>query len=103
MILHHTVDHQPNKEIACSIEREGLIPQVADVYRELVPQEIRDLPVVWLAEGIWQGFEFPVFEVDSKDLDSHRLYHCEMETPSWWVYQGAIEPHLVIRLDEVKE
>lgn len=66
MKLHHTVNHTPVEEIAKSIELNGLIPQVADVYRDLVPEGIRYLPVVWLAEGIWQSYDLPIFEVDSR-------------------------------------
>ncbi len=58
MKLHHTVFHTPNEQIGKTIEVNGLIPQVADVYKDLIPEKIRHLPVVWLAEGIWQGWEF---------------------------------------------
>lgn len=103
MKLHHTVNHIPNEEIAKSIEANGLIPQVADAYKDLVPEEIRCLPIVWFAEGIWQGWEFPVFEVDSEDLDKDKLYPCAVffdidKHLGWWVYQGEIPPQVVRRL-----
>ena len=102
--LHHTVTHTPAEEIAKSIGLNGLVPQVADAYKDLVPEEIRHLPVVWLAEGIWQGWDFPVFEVDGKDLDAGRLYHTTVvyevdKDLNRWVYQGKIPAHLIKRQD----
>ena len=101
MKLHHTVNHLPIEEIARSIEANGLIPQVADEYKDLVPEQIRHLPIVWLAEGIWQGFDYPVFEVDSKDLDETKLYPTsEVKRLTWWVYQGEIPANLLSRIVE---
>ena len=103
MKLHHTVNHTPNEQIAKSIEVNGLVPRLAEVYGDLVPLEIRHLPVVWLAEGIWQSWEFPVFEVNSEDLDQSKLHHAAIVYESdkdlaWWVYQGHIEKSLLVRL-----
>ena len=106
MKLHHTVNHAPEAEIVKSIELNELIPQVADEYKDLVPEEIRRLPIVWLAEGIWQGLDLPVFEVDSKDLDKSKLYPCAVtykvdKSLKWWVYQGEIPPQIVKRIREM--
>ena len=103
MKLHHTVNHTPINERAKSIEANGLIPQVADVYKDLVPAEIRHLPIVWLAEGIWQGWDLPIFEVDSKDLDSSKLYRNNFvyevdRILNWWIYQGYIPRDVISRL-----
>lgn len=103
MKLHHTVNHTPADDIARSIELNGLIPQVADAYKDLVPEEIRHLPVVWLAEGPWQSYELPVFEVDSKNLDMDRLHPCRVvfeidKNLGWWVYQGHITSGIITRL-----
>ena len=105
MKLHHTVNHIPAEEIAKSIEVNGLIPQVADAYKDLVPETIRHLPVVWLAEGIWQGWELPVFEVDSKDLNLSKLYCTAIVYEvdrhlNWWVYQGGISPQVIKRISD---
>ena len=100
MKLHHTVNRILDGQaegIAKLIEVEGIIPQVPDEYKDLVPETIRNLPVVWLAEGIWQGWEFPVFEVDSKDLNKDKLYPV-LETPAWWVYQGHIPASVLSRM-----
>ena len=105
MKLHHTVNHQPQEEIVEAIKVKGIIPQVADVYKDLVPEEIRHLPVVWLAEGIWQSKELPVFEVDTANLDRDKLYPNAVvydvdETLNWWVYQGEIAPDLLKQITE---
>ena len=104
MKLHHTVNHTPNEVIAKSIEIKGLIPRVAVAYSDLVPSGIRHLPVVWLAEGVWQGWDFPVFEVDSEKLDKDKLYHTAVvfevdKDLAWWVYQGHIQTGLLFRLN----
>lgn len=104
MKLHHTVNHLPVEEIAESIEIKGIIPQVADVYKDLVPEKIRYLPIVWLSEGIWQGQDLPVFEVDTKNLDKSKLYPCDITTETdkhlgWWVYRGSIPPSNITRLN----
>ncbi|KKN64741.1 hypothetical protein LCGC14_0488730 [marine sediment metagenome] len=103
MKLHHTVNHTPIEERTDSIEFTGLMPQVADAYKDLVPEGIRHLPVVWLSEGIWQSQELPVFEVDSGDLDSDKLYPNAIvyevdKDLHWWVYQGHIPRSRIIRL-----
>ena len=103
MKLHHTVNHIHVKEIAQSVEIGGLIPQVADTYRDLVPEEIRHLPVVWLSEGIWQSKELPCFEVDAENLDSDKLFRNNVvyevdKTLNWWVYQGLIPSENLTRI-----
>jgi len=103
MKLHHTVNHIPVGKIAESIEINGIVPQIADEYKDLVPPEIRHLPVVWLAEGIWQGRDLPVFEVDRESLDAAKLYHVNIvdegdKNLGWWVYQGSIPANILTRL-----
>lgn len=94
MKLHHTVFTEPNEWMVESIRQVGLVPQVADAYKDLVSEEIRHLPVVWLAEGIWQGLDYPVFEVDSGNLDKNKLHPCGGNL-GWWVYQGHIPPQAI--------
>ncbi len=103
MKLHHTVIGTLSREHARSIEVNGIIPHVADAYKDLVPEEIRYLPVIWLAEGIWQGWEFPIFEVDTEDLDENYLYPTvhffeNDKQLGWWIYQGFIMPNKIRRL-----
>ena len=103
MKLHHTVIGTLSREHAESIEEVGLVPHVADAYKDLVPEEIRHLPVVWLAEGIWQGWEYPVFEVDNKALERDKLYPCAVffevdKHLGWWVYQGSIPRKAIKRV-----
>ena len=107
MKLHHTVIRTFASEHAESIEAHGLVPQVANAYKDLVPEEIRHLPVVWFAEGIWQSYELPIFGVDSKDLDNDKLYPTAIvyeadKNLHWWVYQGKIPAHLLTRWRKVE-
>ena len=103
MKLHHTVIGTLCKEHTKSIEAKGLVPHVADAYKDLIPEKIRHLPVVWFAEGIWQGYEFPCFEVDTKDLDGNKLYPTDILFDTdrylgWWVYQGIVPVKDLIRI-----
>ncbi len=101
MKLHHTVVGTLAKEHGNSIERVGIIPYIAEAYKDLVPKEIRHLPVIWFAEGIWQGWEFPVFEVESDDLEGDKLYPCAFvdgKSLNWWVYQGHIPRSIIARV-----
>ncbi len=103
MKLHHTVDGTLAKEHAKSIEVSGLIPHVADAYKDLVPEEIRHLPVIWFAEGVWQSYELPVFEIDTEDLDKEKLHPCTVffdadKHLGWWVYQGEVPIQVLKRL-----
>ena len=103
MKLHHTVNHVPTEEIAISIEQNGLIPQVADEYKDLVPEQIRHLPIVWFAEGVWQSYDLPVFQVESQNLDMTKLYPVVIVYEAdkqlhWWVYQGTILPKFLSRI-----
>lgn len=100
MKLLHTVIGTLSSEHAESIEINGLIPRVADAYKDLVPEKIRHLPVVWFSETARSLGEFPVFEVDTKDLDESKLYHTTTENDTtkelkWWVYQGEIPPQVI--------
>ena len=97
MKLHHTVNHTPLEERVESIKVKGLVPQIADVYKDLVPEEMSDKPIVWFAEGIWQGRDLPVFEVDSRNLDITKLRKV-LDNPNWWVYQGKISPEYIEQL-----
>lgn len=104
MKLHHTVHHIPEEEIAKSIQLNGIVPQVADVYKDLVPEEVRYLPIIWLAQGIWQGWSYPIFEIDTRDLDENYLYpiaftHEKDKELDWWIYQGYISPNVINRIE----
>ncbi len=101
MRLYHIVNHTPEDKIAKSIELNGLIPRIASVYKDLVPERIRHLPVVWLTENRRVGL--PLFELDSEDLDVSKLHHTAIvyevdKKLRWWVYQGFIPSNVVSRV-----
>jgi len=105
MKLYHKVIHTPTDEIAASIELGGLIPKVADVYKDLVPENIRGESVVWFTENRKLSDGEPCFEVDTKDLDRNKLHHTAVvyeadKELKWWVYQGEIPPQVIKRATE---
>ena len=89
-MLYHKVVHEPSEEIADSIQRCGLIPQVASAYKDLVPLGIRGKPVVWLADRLHSYTDAPVFAVKEWHLEPSKLRHVTDIKLHWWVYQGAI-------------
>ncbi len=100
MKLYHKVIAMPSAWRVQSILQNGLIPQVASAYKDLVPESIRNEPVIWLSERC-KAFEGePCFAVDTEDLDQNRLYHTaivfevDRDLP-WWVYQEHIPPQVV--------
>ena len=108
MKLHHKVLGTLANEHAKSIEIHGLVPHVASEYKDLVPEKIRHLPVIWLSERVKSLDGLPIFEVDSKSLDQSKLYHTEIFFESdkdlpWWVYQGNIPPNVLTRLSPVSK
>lgn len=103
MKLYHKVIGTLADEHAKSIEIHGLIPYVATAYKDLVPENIIHLPVIWLSERIKNLDGLPIFEVDTKDLDQSNLYHTEIifeadKDLPWWVYQGAIQSQYIRRI-----
>ncbi len=102
MRLYHKVIRENPEEIATKIMIEGLRPQVASSYKDLVPLGIRDKPVVWLTENLKLFEDEPCFVVDAEKLDKNKLYRTEVvfeadKKLKWWIYQGFIVPDLIFR------
>ena len=97
-VLFHKVVHKPEQEIADLIKVEGLIPQVASEYKDLVPDEIKGKPVIWLASKLRSYTDAPVFLIRTDTLDSERLYPVVDGSLTWWVYAGLISADKLIAL-----
>ena len=96
----------PTTKIVRSILLKGLIPHLADTYKDLVPEIIRDKPLIWFTENRKLFDGEPCFEVDTEDLDQNKLYHIEVvfeadKDLKWWVYQGRI-PSQAVKLVAVE-
>lgn len=70
------------------IKKQGLRPMRAVEWSTLVPQQIRELPIVWLAEesskkGIW-------LKIETQMLEKSCLFKLDPKDVDWWVYQGHI-------------
>ena len=86
------------------IVKEGLLPMPAVEWANLVPEAIRNLPIVWFAEkinspkGLW-------LSIDAWGLEAERLHKLDIKDDrcgnwgvSWWVYQGSVPPRLLSRV-----
>ncbi len=89
-VLFHKVIHEPQKDIVASIKACGLIPQVASEYKDLVPEEVRFRPVIWLASRLHSYTDAPVFLVQADKLKIGKLHHVVADDLDWWVYEDAI-------------
>jgi len=77
----------------------GLTPQVPDEWANLLPSFLREEPVVWLSDGIYQGFQRGrILRITAGLLDDMKLFKVESPDVNWWVYAGIIPPHLISRV-----
>jgi len=90
LMLYHKIIHEPSNEIVKSIKAKGLLPRIACEYKDLVPEDIRDKPVVWLADKLHCYNDAPVFAVKDWNLWPSKLRHVTDIKLHWWVYQGNI-------------
>jgi len=75
----------------------GLVPKVADEYKGTVPEEIRDLPIVWLTRYFFSHSN-NVLSIRTRYLDPEKLYDLQLDDVDWWVYQGKIPPEAIHRV-----
>ncbi len=102
-ILFHKVTHKPEQDIVDSIAIKGILPRIASEYKDLIPEIIRDKPIIWLASKLHSYTDAPVFLVDTSILDINKLYHVEDVSLAWWVYEGSIPPDQVLALKGDRE
>lgn len=100
--LYHTVlgmsEVEPStiRDAIKSIMMYGLIPRVPDEWADLLPSFLRSKPIVWLADGIYQGYQRGrILRVEAGLLDKIKLFKVEISDVKWWVYEGIIPPHLI--------
>jgi len=80
------------------IMKVGLVPKVADEYKGLVPEEIRDRPIIWLGRADFFSHSEQVLSIRTKYLDPESLYDLQLDDVDWWVYQGHIPPEAIRRI-----
>lgn len=92
-------DHAEVRAALGQISKEGLIPLVAREWANLVPEQIRHLPIVWLAEkvgssrGVWLW-------INTSELDESYLFKLDLDDVEWWVYQGNIPNTSIERIED---
>ncbi|KKK68667.1 hypothetical protein LCGC14_2941740, partial [marine sediment metagenome] len=102
-VLFHKIIHEPKQSLMDSIFKNRLAPQVASEYKDLVPEEIRDKPVVWLASKLHSYTDAPVLLIETDRLDATKLYHVEDNTLDWWVYEDSIPISSLMMLGGYKD
>lgn len=81
----------------------GLMPQVPEQWKSLLPPRLQTEPVVWLAEGIYQGFECGrILQIETDKLYKAKLYNLNLPDVGWWVYEGLIPPQAIQILNIMK-
>lgn len=67
-----------------SIEKYGLLPQIPDEWKNLLPKHLQSTPVVWLI-----GYD-RMLTVNKNLLDQDKLFRLDTPEIDWWVYAGNI-------------
>lgn len=100
-ILYHKV-RAFNPELVvramASIKKIGLVPQKPSEYKESLPAELREVPLVWLA-GKMVNPEGTVLKVQVGRLDLSKLFKLGWDDVDWWVYQGRIPATLLKEIE----
>lgn len=88
------------------IKLNGLKPEVATAYSNLVPIKIRHLPIVWIGmltkdspSSTWGC----LLEIKTSYLLDEDLYPLNLLDVEWWVYQGRIPPEALARIENDQE
>lgn len=102
-VLFHKIIHESKQEISASIKVNGIIPQVASEYKELLPESIRGEPVVWLASKLHSYTDAPIFLIETDGLNPEKLYHVVDNDLDWWVYEGEISTELLALIPDEKQ
>jgi hypothetical protein len=90
------------KDFVRAILMYGLIPQVPSEYKNLLPKRLQTEPIVWLAEGIYQGFEKGrILQIDTEKIADDKLFCIDAFVKGWWIYEGLIPPEAIEVLDEI--
>ncbi|KKN72648.1 hypothetical protein LCGC14_0408900 [marine sediment metagenome] len=97
-VLFHKVIHQPEQDIVASIKANGILPQLASAYKDLVPETISAKPVIWLASKLHSYTDAPVFLIETSALDMSKLHPMENNSLDWWVYEGSIPATNIVLL-----
>lgn len=97
-------DAEEIEECWYDIRQNGLKPIVATAYSNLVPIEIRHLPIVWIGEleevsSSWGC----LLEIKASYLLKENLYPLNLSDVDWWVYQGEISPEAITRIENERE
>lgn len=78
-----------NIELALGqIMKQGLRPMRSEEWFNLLPETIRELPVVWMAELATKKGQWLCINTDK--LNRKLLFKLEVNDVEWWVYQGHI-------------
>jgi len=86
------------------IKQNGLKPTIATAYSNLVPIEIRHLPIVWMGElKKVSSSHGCVLKIETSHLLEESLYPLNLPDVAWWVYQGEISSEALTKIKNADE
>lgn len=69
-----------------SVSKKGLIAQMPDEWKQLLPKHLQSTPVVWMSGG------GRTIHINPDFLDKSKLFRLNTTEVDWWVYAGSIPP-----------
>ena len=107
LYLHHRVlgmsevNADTIRDFVKVIKMYGLMPQVPHEWKSRLPERLQTEPVVWLSEGIYQGFETGrILLIDTALLADEKLHCIDAFVKGWWIYEGLIPPEAIWVLEK---
>ena len=92
-LYHKVLFRLPKDEMSkclASIWDKGILPYSPSEWKSLLPDEMRETPIVWLANGIWAFDEGVIIEIDTSKLERKHLHSLNLQDVDWWVYSDTI-------------
>ena len=95
MLFHKILGNEDNPSLGRlteakeSIQKIGLIAQMPDEWKHLLPDHLQSTPVVWLI-----GYDRMII-VKKNLLDKKKLFRLDSPEVDWWVYADNIPPEAI--------
>ncbi|MBT9130920.1 MAG: hypothetical protein DDT41_01216 [candidate division WS2 bacterium] len=90
------------QKVVKKILTRGLKPYIPEEWKNILPIELRAIPIVWLCEWVMMFEEGRVLRINTNNLSLHKLHKLNIDSIKWWVYEGKI-PVEAIELMEIND
>ena len=87
--------HTTRRRDLQSILTLGLLPQLPEEWKGLLPPKLRDTPIIWLNENLPSSYLHSsrvILSIDNNYLNQDNLHKLNARDVNWWVYEGVIKP-----------